>query len=260
MARNPLIEKIDIAGITVPPGRRPLDEGAVKAMADSMAKMGLKTPITVWGDEHRLELVAGGHRLAAAQSLGWDEIDCFIMDADTVTREEAEMWEISENLHRAELTVMERSQQVARWVELAAKGAQLAQPSGGRQPKEAGISKAAKDLNLERRNVQRAVRIASLTPEAKQAAQERGLDDVQSALLAASVVAPERQVEAIHNIADAKARAAADRANVPAPKDWSDVEGEQMRRLMSAWNAASPTVKQWFRDQIDTPVMDQRFG
>lgn len=118
MLRNPLIEKIDIDGITVPAGRRALDEGAVKALAESIARMGLKTPITVWGDERHLELVAGGHRLAAAKTLGWDEIDCFVMDSDRVSREEAEMWEISENLHRADLTKEQRDIQIRRYAEL----------------------------------------------------------------------------------------------------------------------------------------------
>lgn len=92
------------------------------------------------------------------------------------------MWEISENLHRAELTVLERSDQIARWAELASKVLQLATP-GGKQPKESGIRKAARELNKELTEVHRAVKVASLTPEAKQAAQERGLNDNQSALL-----------------------------------------------------------------------------
>jgi hypothetical protein len=41
------------------------------------------------------------------------------------------MWEISENLHRAELTVLERDTQVARWIELR-KLLQPATVSGGR--------------------------------------------------------------------------------------------------------------------------------
>jgi hypothetical protein len=42
------------------------------------------------------------------------------------------MWEISENLHQAELTVLERSQNVAEWVRLADKVAQVAPLSTGR--------------------------------------------------------------------------------------------------------------------------------
>lgn len=258
MDRNPVTEKLLIDNITVSNRHRAVDADAVKVLAASMDKIGLRTPITIRSpNDSECYLVAGRHRLEAAKLLGWDEIECFVLDC---SEDEAEMWEISENLHRAELTVVQRSEQVARWAELAEKVEQVAPVSKGGRGKEGGERKAARDLNLTRDEVRRAVRIASLSDDAKQAAQERGLDDNQSALLAAAVVSPERQAEAIHNFADAKARAAAERANVPAPKDWSDVEGEQMRRLMSAWNAASPNVKQWFRDQIDSPVMDARFG
>lgn len=253
---NPPIEKIDVDSIVIPASRRPIDEGMVRSLADSMKVMGLRTPITLWGNEFHLELVAGAHRLAAAKLLSWPEIDCFIMESDSVSHEQAEMWEISENLHRAELTVLQRSEQVARWVVLADKVSQLATPLGGRQPKDEGIRKAARDLNIPKDAVHRSKKIADLSPEAKAAAQETGLADNQSALLAAAKMPLSQQAEAIRGVADSKLRAATERANAPKPKDWSDVDGDQMRRLMSAWNAASPNVKQWFRDQIGASVMD----
>jgi ParB family chromosome partitioning protein len=81
--------------------------------------------------------------------------------------------EISENLHRAELTAQERAEQIAEWTELVeqkAKVGQLVQP-GGKQPTEKGISKAARELGLDRDQVRRARKIASITPEAKEAAE-----------------------------------------------------------------------------------------
>lgn len=113
-----------------------------------------------------------------------------------------------ENLHRAELTVLQRAEQVAKWVELSDKVAQVAPVSKGGRGNEGGERKAARELNLERTQVQRAIKVAALTDEAKQAAQSRGLDDNQSALIAAASVSPERQAEAIHNFADAEERAA----------------------------------------------------
>ena len=72
-------------------------------------------------------------------------------------------------LHRSEMTVVQRSEQVARWVQLADRvSAQVApKPQGGRPEK--GVNKASRDLNIERTEVQRAVKIASLAPEAKAA-------------------------------------------------------------------------------------------
>lgn len=73
------------------------------------------------------------------------------LKSERVDEIEAEMWEIAENLHRAELTVLERSDQIARWLELAAiKVAQIA-PPGGEQPKEQGIRKLARQLGKSRR-------------------------------------------------------------------------------------------------------------
>ena len=90
------------------------------------------------------------HREVAPLSADWQDK---LLD-------EAEMWEISENLHRAELTVVQRSEQVSRWVELSDKVlAQLEpKPQGGRP--ESGDRKAARELNLDRNEVQRAMHIA----------------------------------------------------------------------------------------------------
>lgn len=248
------VEKILIENITIPEGRRALNPITVAGLADSMGRLGLMVPVTIRSNSDDMAiLIAGHHRLAAAKRLGWTAIDCIVRDC---TADEAEMWEISENLHRAELTVLERSEQMARWVELADKVAQLA-PPGGVQPNDTGIRKATRDLGVERTSIQRAMRVAALTPEAKEAARQRGLDDNQTAMIAAAAVSPERQAEAIHHYADMKERAAAERANVPRVVDWTDIEATQKKRLMAAWNDASPAVKEWFLIEIDTPVMDR---
>ena len=253
----PVIESVTIDVITIGSSRRAIDGATVDALAASMEKIGLKTPITIRSNDDTMAiLVAGAHRLEAAKRLGWDKIDCFVLNC---TEDEAEMWEISENLHRAELTVLQRSEQIARWAGLAEKVYQVGTP-GGRQPKEGGVRKAARELNITPNDVSRSKKVASLTEKAKEAARQRGLDDNQSALIAAAAVSPEMQEQAIHSFADAKADAAAARANVPPVKDWTDMEAKQKRSLMTAWNAASPLVKEWFRDQIDVPVMDARFG
>ena len=171
MKRNPAIEALFVDSIIVSNRHRPVDLGAVKVLAASMQKLGLRTPITIRSpNDSECYLVAGRHRLEAARLLGWSEIECFVLDC---SEDEAEMWEISENLHRAELTVVQRSEQVSRWVELADKVlVQVApKPQGGRP--EGGVNKAARDLNLEATEVKRAVKIASLTTEAKAVAAER---------------------------------------------------------------------------------------
>ncbi|MDL2266996.1 hypothetical protein LJC46_03295 [Desulfovibrio sp. OttesenSCG-928-G15] len=74
------------------------------------------------------------------------------------------LWEISENLHRAELSALERDKLVAEWCRLT--GQQVRQvdaPSGGAQPKEQGIRETSRQLGLSEPDVRRAVKVASLT-------------------------------------------------------------------------------------------------
>ena len=89
--------------------------------------------------------------------------------------------EISENLHRAELTALERSKLVAEGVELT--GEVLVQgepkPQGGRP--RGGVREAERQLGVERTEVRRALKVASLSPEAQDAAREAGLDNNRSA-------------------------------------------------------------------------------
>lgn len=69
--------------------------------------------------------------------------------------------------------MQERSDQIREWADLVeqkAKVGQLVHP-GGKQPTEKGISKAARELGIGRKEVERAVKIASITPEAKEAAE-----------------------------------------------------------------------------------------
>lgn len=223
--------------ITVPPDRRALDEAAVTTLAESMSKIGLLTPITIrTNGDGELVLVAGGHRLAAALKLGWKEIDCIEFDGDEI---DAELWEIAENLHRAELSALQRDEQIVRWVELMKlKVAQVATPLGGKQPKESGIRKAARDLRLDTRDVQRATKTGKLTPEAKTAIQEAGLENNRSAYLRVAEQPQDEQVRYVQFIA------------TPREKDWDEVEAEQKRRLMHVWNGSSPTVKDWFLNEV----------
>ena len=93
----------------------------------------------------------------------------------------ARLWEISENLHRAELSVGERADQIAEWVRLTeVQSAQLAPNESrradgrGHRP-EGGVRAAARELGIDRDEARRAIRIASIEPEAREATREAGL-------------------------------------------------------------------------------------
>jgi ParB-like chromosome segregation protein Spo0J len=140
-------------------------------------------------------LLTGAHRLEAAKRLGWKEIECFVhYEGDEI---EGELWEIAENLHRAELTALERSEQVARWIELTKEqqvvSRQLdAKPQGGRP--QGGTRAASRELGISEPDARRAVQVASLAPDAKQVARDTGLDDNRTVLLEAAKKAQSAQV------------------------------------------------------------------
>ncbi|MET4800849.1 ParB N-terminal domain-containing protein [Bradyrhizobium sp. LB11.1] len=215
------IQAID--DIHILPGRRTLDENTVVNLMRSIERIGLQSPpsirfATVMIDGEECDgwpvLVAGRHRLEAMRRLGHMWITCVALNISDIA---AELTEISENLHRAELTALQRDEQIARWIELTtikpeisgddAKPVQLAQVSGGRGNK-GGLSEASRELGVERTDAVRAMKVAALSPEAKAAAKEAGLDDNRSALLAAARAdTPSGQVVAIKGWRQKKAEA-----------------------------------------------------
>jgi ParB-like chromosome segregation protein Spo0J len=207
--RNKTISRITLAGINVGVNPlRPLIDDEVKRLAVSIQQIGMLTPITVRYQEHipsadsddSYELVTGRHRVAAALSLGWDEIDAIEIECSDV---DAKLWEIAENVHRAELTRLQHDEQVAMWIKLTDEkelSTQVApkpsKPKGGRPA--GGVRAASRDLGIDRDAANRAIKVASLSDEAKDAAREHGLDDNRTALLeAAREIEPAAQVATI---------------------------------------------------------------
>lgn len=197
--------------IFVPGDRlRAVDPEAVKRIAESFKEIGQQTPISVREDDDdpdsdRTILVAGLHRLEAAKLLGWEKIEVEWFQGGAA---EARMWEIAENLHRSELTELERRQHIAEWVRLTAAKV-LAEPTplaGGQQPKDKAIRKAAEVLGLDPSTVSRAVAAEGLSDAAKQVADEAGLNTRERAKAAAEPT-PEAQVEAVKREADKRAAA-----------------------------------------------------
>lgn len=236
--------KVFLDQVTVGARMRALDERKVESLADSIAKIGLQHPIHVWApDDKSVHLVAGLHRFTAAQRLGLDEIDCVFVNLDEIDRRR---WEIAENLHRSELTVQERADHIAEWVRLTDEKV-LAQvepkPKNGRP--EGGVRAAAREIGVDRNKAQRAVKIAGIAPEAKEAAKQAGLDDNQSALLkVARERTPAAQVAKVQQIV------------APEPLDDWEATEKQLAALMNAWNRASADARRLFLERVDTPVFD----
>jgi ParB family chromosome partitioning protein len=235
-----IIMPLAIDDIAIPSGRREINQAAVKRLADSIDQIGLRHPITVRRFADKYTLVAGLHRIEAHKKLGLEHIPACIV---SMSKAEARMWEIAENLHREDLTKLERAEQIEEWRKLAAQLVQQDQ-HGGHNTR--GQTATAEALGVSHTEVQRAEKIAHITDEAKEAAVEAGIDDNQSKLLEVAREAPERQVAKVRELA--------------LPKTDEDVIEQQVAAVMNAWNRAGPEARQRVRELIDEPVMDRRFG
>jgi ParB family chromosome partitioning protein len=207
------IVQIRISEIAVGKTRSTNDEG-VKNLAESLSEIGQQVPISVRHreDGRGFELVAGCHRLRAAELLGWDVIDATVMHGDQT---DARLWQISENLHRADLTQLERAEQTAEWVRLVEQrrmfSGQVVHKSQRGRP-EGGIAKAARELPVpgntdaaRRKSIERSSRIGALSDEVKEAAKAAKIDDNQTALLAvANEPTIEAQLKKIIDLTEAK--------------------------------------------------------
>ncbi len=129
--------KIKLSDILRPSTLRPIDQKTVDMLTSSMGRIGLIQPITVKnGKQLRGVLVdcyvvvAGNHRLLAAEALGWSEIDANVL-SDDIRSIQIELIEIDENLCRSDLSAAQRSSAIKRrkqiWESLNPEGIAVAQ-------------------------------------------------------------------------------------------------------------------------------------
>lgn len=201
-------ERLFIDDIDKPKGHRDLDDATVRAITDSMRAVGQLQPITVKDTGNSYQLVSGAHRIAAVKAISEaiPHIDAAKTDPEKGVVEaivlpydwdgSIRMVEIAENLHRAELSKLERAALTNEWIKLTGKkeagvSAQVGPKLSSRGRKdegrpESGTKGAARKAGVERHRAQRAETIEKLPPEVKIAAKELGLDDNQTALLKAA--------------------------------------------------------------------------
>ncbi|WP_375633908.1 MULTISPECIES: ParB/RepB/Spo0J family partition protein [unclassified Bartonella] len=129
-------QKLALDVIVVPERIRPVDDEHAKALAQSMAREGLMNPITVRhtpnAKEGNYTLIAGAHRLRAAELLGYSDIDAVVVQAD---KDNAALLEVAENLFRNELSVIDRALFVQTYRELWEKKYGEIQRGGDRKSK-----------------------------------------------------------------------------------------------------------------------------
>ncbi|TBZ98270.1 chromosome partitioning protein ParB [Rhizobium leguminosarum bv. viciae] len=259
-------KRILISDIVIPDRLRAVEDEHALAIAQSIVEHGLINPITVRATPNakggKYTLVAGAHRLRAIQINDDVEVDAMIVEGD---KAEAQLVEITENLFRNDLSVMDRAifVQTYRDVWEKAHGKIGAGRPGNRanlaqlfaDESEAGsFSKHVADrMGLSKRAVEYLNKIAqNLHPDVRSAVRGTPIADNQSALLKIAKMEPIKQRQtavAFRTEPDLKkAFALVD----PAPQ-LSRKQVEQatlLSRLVTAWEDASEETRNQFLEHI----------
>ena len=200
------ITKIPVSEIAVLPGRRRLDPAWVETLSDMFASQGQMVPIEVIATGVTFRLVFGGHRLAAAKLIGWTEIDAEVKSpADFANQAEITLREITENLARRDLSVLDRAVDITRWRE--AYDAAHTVSKGGRRRKDANPEEltakfavsfsvaAQKTFGLSERSIFNAIKVASIAADVREDIALHAVADNQSELLLLASETAERQLQ-----------------------------------------------------------------
>jgi ParB/RepB/Spo0J family partition protein len=188
--------------------QREYDQDVLDDLTYSIGKRGLIQPILVRPclPHGSYECIAGAHRLRAAASAGNDTVACRVLELPDM---EAAILSIEEDLVRKKITALRHAELFSEWLTLMASElfGQDVQDIG-RPPK--ALSELSRTLAPRlgetpeglRKRLERATKIAFLSPEAKKRAVELMLDDNQSALLNATKAgsSPARQLRTLDAI------------------------------------------------------------
>lgn len=178
--------KVQISLIQVADRKRALRD--VTSLAESIKELGLLNPITLTPE---FRLIAGRHRLEACKLLGWSEIEATICELDGLR---GELAEIDENLARNELTALERGEHLARRKEIYEALHPQTKHGGDRKSSEskgqdvhlipAFSEDAALKTGQSARTIRRAVKVAELPEDERDALRSTPVANSQKDLLA----------------------------------------------------------------------------
>jgi ParB family chromosome partitioning protein len=269
-------KSIPIDKIFIPERLRDLEEDHALAIAQSIVEHGLLNPITVRktpAAEHPYTLVAGRHRLRGVELNGESEIDATIVEAD---KAESQLIEITENLFRNELSMLDRAIFVATYRDVWEGKYGKISRGGDQKSKvqdapligaghvnllqvledeaETGgfASHVAARMGVSKDVVKRLNKISqNLHPEIRSAIRGTAVADNQSVLLKLAKLEPKKQRQAalaFRQEGDIKRTFALidDR-----PRAKVDPQAALLSRLISAWESASPKTKKAFMAHLD---------
>lgn len=258
------LDTIVVAAIDASERLRQVDARKVAMLVENIEQCGhLRQPVEVLKRKNGFRLIAGGHRFAAVQQLGWERVDAFVYDG---TAKEAELAEIDENLIRNELNPLDRAVFLVRreevYLELHPEmghgGDRGNQHTGGKKRQVAIVSfcqETADTCGLSARTVRRSLAIArKISPEIRARLVGSALADNQNELLALADLGPEMQAKVVGMILAGKAKtvkagqAVAEGRRAPEVSD----EDKKWAALEKAWDRAGLKLQKRFLKKLRT--------
>ena len=239
---------------------RPVDMDIAAAIGASFEVRGQISPITVRRTPAKnkgstpFTLIAGGNRCAAAEIIGWDELDALVVQADGV---EAQLIEIAENLYRNELNALDRAIFVLKYRELWEE--QHGKIERGKYSAEKGtecpfifapgreLSKQVQErLGFGETTYKKVTRIGqNLHPALRAAVRGTEVENDQSKLLKLAKLPADDQLRVAASLKekpDLKLALSWLKPEKPA----IDAQAELLKKLVAAWDAASPDTRHAF--------------
>lgn len=261
-------KSISIKDIFVGPRLREIEDDYATALAASISEVGLQTPISVRATPAskggKFTLVAGGTRLRACTMLGLEEIDAIIVKADTKT---ALLLEISENLFRNELSVIDRAVFVQAYRQLweekhgkIDKGRNLV-PKGQVGPSkiESFSEHVAERLGVSERSAKRIDHLARhLHPDLKSALRGTVVADNQQQLTKLAKLDPALQRRAAIGWRETGDIKKVFRLLDDAPKPEISAAEQSFARLVDLWSRASTDVQARFLAHVGATIETSR--
>lgn len=245
---------------------RPVDMDVAAAIGASFEERGQISPITVRRTPAKNKgatpytLITGGHRCAAADIIGWAELDALVVQADGA---EAQMMEIAENIFRNELNALDRAVFVLRYRELweethgkidRTKNLKIGQllPKGTECPSEIfapgrELSKQVQErLGFGETTYKKVTRIGqNLHPVLRTALRGTGAETDQSMLLKLAKLPADDQLRVAASLKE-KPDLKLALSWLKPEKPVLDRQAELLKKLVAAWDSASEQTRNEF--------------
>ena len=264
---------IPLKDIFVPERLREVEEEQALIIAQSIVEHGLINPISVRATPaksgFKFTLIAGAHRMRAFEINDETEIEALVFKADAA---EGQLLEITENLFRNELSVIDRAIFVQSYREIwerkhgkiepgrPGNSANLAELIGAEADKTTFAQHVADRMGLSTRSYERLNQIAQ-NLNSNLRAKLRGTPhaDNQSVLLKLAKMEPRKQADISVGLQFGSDLETALKA-VEDPKPKPDAQTVLFSRLVDTWRRASEATKEKFVEHIRADLDSYFYG